>query len=184
MAAIAEKRQAVCPYLPPEIWQRIFFQHTDPYSLWTTGRKVCSTWRAGIPKVFAKKYLENNDMVQIYFDLGQRPVEGMLTDLTYVEMVFNRYEEKTKDRCVFVATPGMIWPQYPVFPTNFNQSVERERFAEWQRKLDLYLGVDAEARAKGGRFDLAPYQIRIKGVTNDTELPKLEYDFEKREISF
>ena len=68
MAQTAERKGNF--YLPPELWQRVFSQHTDPSQLWTAGRQVCSAWRSEIPKVFAKKYLENPDMVQIYFDLG------------------------------------------------------------------------------------------------------------------
>ena len=55
---------AAYAYLPPEIWDRIFHQHTQPNYLWHIGRQVSSTWRSGITKVFAKKYLENPDMLQ------------------------------------------------------------------------------------------------------------------------
>jgi hypothetical protein len=81
-AAMAETPQAACPYLPPEIWNRIFFYNTGHTSLWSVGRKVCSTWRSEIPEVFVKKYLENEDMVQVYF-----------LSNSSLKMVFDRYEE-------------------------------------------------------------------------------------------
>jgi hypothetical protein len=90
MADLTESRK--CPYLPPEIWQRILSQHTNPSELWTVGRQVCSLWRFEIPKVFAKKYLEDPEMVVVRFD----------NDSSHgVDMSFNRYEGKTDDRCVF-----------------------------------------------------------------------------------
>jgi hypothetical protein len=79
--------------LPPELWQRIFLQHTDPNELWTLGRQVCSAWCSGISNVFAKKYLENPDMVQIYFDLGKAEIEGTKCFMD-AEMVFDRYRGK------------------------------------------------------------------------------------------
>lgn len=85
MAEFSIKKQAL--YLPPEVWQRVFFQHTDPESLWTAGRQVCSMWRSEIAKVFAKKYLENPDMVQIYFDCGIARIEGA-NCMMGAEMVF------------------------------------------------------------------------------------------------
>jgi hypothetical protein len=93
---------AGCAYLPPEIWEQIFHQHTQPNYFWHIGRQVSLTWRSGITAVFAKKYLENPDMLQIYYDCGRTGISGCLCDLR-VEMVFDRYEgdDKVKQRCVF-----------------------------------------------------------------------------------
>ncbi|KAM0697729.1 hypothetical protein Q7P36_002583 [Cladosporium allicinum] len=128
-------------------------------------------------------------MVQVYFDCGQVVVENTYCDMV-VEMVFGRYVGENKDRCVFTegpATRGMheiSWIPHHQFSPNYVQSCERERWAVWQRKIDLYLGADPAAKAKGGRFDVPPYQIQIKRSAADTELPKLEYDSQRKEISF
>lgn len=61
------------------------------------------------PKGLREAYLESKDMVQIFFDFGEVEVEGLPTGLI-IEMGFNRYEGKIRDRCVFAATPGPIWP--------------------------------------------------------------------------
>jgi hypothetical protein len=169
-------------YLPPEIWQRILPQHTDPNELWTVGRQVCSMWRSEIPKIFAEKYLENPDMVQIYFDCGTARIEGT-TCMMGAEMVFNRYEGKTNNRCVFTehSTTGTRNLRNS---EAYNQHYERAKFRVWQSNIAMYLGADPGAMDEGGRFDLPPYQIRIKSKANDSELPNLEYDFQKREISF
>lgn len=48
----------------------------------------------------------------------------------------------------------------------------------------LYGGKDEGARADRGRFDVPPYTITVRHDVNDTELPGLKVDYEKREISF
>jgi hypothetical protein len=53
-------------------------------------------------------------------------------------------------------------------------------FAALQQKVELYLGTDS----KDGRFDIPPYRVRVGPKVNDTELPGLKYDPQKREISF
>jgi hypothetical protein len=96
--------QAVCPYLPPELWQRIFYQRTQPPFPWQVGQRVCSLWRSEIPKILARKYLENPDMVQIWIDCGRPVIEGV-PRLMGLSMTFNRYEGEDKRRCVFTEDP-------------------------------------------------------------------------------
>jgi hypothetical protein len=181
MAQTAEHNRSAD--LPPELWQRIFLQHTDPNELWTLGRQVCSAWRSGIPNVFAKKYLENPDMVQIYFDLGRAKIEGTKCFMG-AEMVFDRYEGKADKRCVFVehTSTGNSAKNDP--DEEYRRKYQRVKYGTWRKGLETYLGVDPEARRTGGRFDLPPYQIRIKSRASDTELPGLDFDVDKREISF
>jgi hypothetical protein len=180
MSQSTEQKQST--YLPPELWQRVFFQHADPKELWTAGRQVCSIWRSEIPKIFAKKYLENQDMVQIYFDLGCERIEGSNCFMA-AEMVFNRYEGEGNKRCVFAEhtlTNGSARRE----PDEFSQKYERRKTLLWRDGLSMYLGSDVGAREDGGRFDLPSYQIRIKSRARDSELPRLAFDFDKREISF
>ena len=181
MTSIKEKKQST--YLPPEIWQCVFFQHTDPNQLWTAGRQVCSMWRSEIPKIFARKYLKDPDMVQIYFDLGSQEVEGSNCSMA-VEMVFDRYEGEAKERCVFAEHSSTGGSGARRNSKVFNQKYERKKDYLWRDGLSTYLGDDAGARADGGRFDLPPYQIRIKTKALDSKLPKLSVDGKEREISF
>jgi hypothetical protein len=139
-------------------------------------------WRSEIPKIFAKKYLENPDMVQIYFDLGCEMIESSNCFMA-AEMVFNRYEGEANKRCVFAehtSTNGSDRGE----PDEFVQKYERRKTLLWRDGLSTYLGGDPGAREDGGRFDLPPYQIRIKSRARDSELPKLAFDFNKRVISF
>jgi hypothetical protein len=172
---MAETRQTACPYLPPEIWARIFFFNTDHVPLWSVSRKVCSTWRAEIAKVFAKKYLENEDMVQVYF-----------LSNSSLKMVFDRYEEGARHRCVFNENPRIKGEAGELLITGCFRSIyeeyQRNSSDEMRKGIELYRG--SKEKESRGRFDLPPYQIRIKMKANDTELPQLEFDFERREISF
>jgi hypothetical protein len=200
VAAVMDKQQQqqqpVCPYLSPEIWQRIFFQNTYPNTLWHVGRQVCSMWRYEIPKVFAKKYLENPAMLQIYYDCGSTGISGCLCDLR-VDMVFDRYEEGTNNsRCVFAENPLTTGrendgPQPDDDRFRFDYAeFRRQKFENWKKNIEFYLGVRPPhakrkpIRASIGPFHVRLHQIRFKAKANDTELPQLEFDFERREISF
>lgn len=180
MARIAEQKQIT--YLPPELWQQIFLQHTDPNHLWTVGRRVCSAWRSEIPKIFAKKYLEDPDMVQIDFDLGATKTDNGVCWIG-VEMVFDRCKGETKKRCVFAQHPSKrgngMWDT-----PGLGEKSRRTKSRVWGEGLAKYLGGNSGAREDCGRFDLPPYQIRIEGRAWDSELPNLEFDAGKMEMSF
>jgi hypothetical protein len=194
MDAIVEMQQAVCPYLPPELWQRILLQHTDPKQLWTVGRQVCSTWRSEISKLFAKKYLEDPAMVQIRFDLGRVGADGRVPNMV-VDMVFDRYEGETKARCVFAENPLTTGARIHYLSEPGWRAYERKKNARLRRKIVTYLGSSASAapavaiaarKSRRGRFDLPPHRIQIKSKANDTQLPNLNLNLQnpRREISF
>jgi hypothetical protein len=170
MNILAEKRQPICPYFPPELWQRILFQHTHPKQLWVVGRQVCSTWRSEIPKLFAKKYLENPNLVQIWLDFG----EGEESNL-----IFDRYEGGRNERVVFKERPAIqsSYAGRPDTPQMQARQLQRERVktATWSA------GFLVSAFALQTK---PPWQVRIKTKANDTELPGLRSDAEKRELSF
>jgi hypothetical protein len=132
MAANAEQRQAVCPYLPPELWQRILFQHTHPKQLWTVGRQVCSTWRSEIPKLFARKYLEKPDLVQIWLDFDACIV---------AELVLDRYEGKNNERVVFKENP-LTSGRDAASTDPRRQECEREKTETWDSRFRLYLWME------------------------------------------
>lgn len=139
-------------------------------------------WRSEIPKFFAKKYLENPDMVRIYFDLGCERI-GSSNCYMAAEMVFNRYEGEVNERCVFTEHSPTSDSTRRNFD-EFTQKYERRKTLLWRDGLSIYLGGDPGAREDGGRFDLPPYQIRIKSRARDSELPNLAFERNKRELSF
>ena len=118
-------------------------------------------------------------MVQIYFDCGTLRVEGVDSQVG-VEMIFDRYEGQAKARCVFKENPLTTGRK----DSGNSDGFERNKSDAWRKGLKRYLRPGVGARAESGRFDLPPYQIRIKTKANDTELPNLEFDVPKREISF
>jgi hypothetical protein len=199
MVAMVAQQQPVCPYLPPELWQRILFQHTDPNQLWTVGRQVCSTWRSEIPKLFAKKYLEDPAMVQIHFDLGRVGCDGRISNMV-VDMVFDRYEgDDTKAHCVFAENPLTTGAIIRYLSGAGQRAYERKKNARLRKKMATYLGSSsangdpaaaataAKKSARGrARFDLPPYQVRIKSKANDTTLPNLKLNLQnpRTEVSF
>ena len=186
---------AACAYLPPEIWEQIFHQHTQPNYLWQIGRQVSLTWRSGITAVFAKKHLENPDMLQIYYDCGRTGISGCLCNLR-VEMAFNRYEgDDNKQWCVFAENPLTTGAENTVGLFDDERSdreYQRQKFDNWRANVQFYLGVRPRAGKKerrvaataSRRFEPRLHQIRFKTRANDTELPGLELEFERREISF
>lgn len=121
-------------------------------------------------------------MFQIYFDCGTSNIEGV-NCMMGIDMVFDRYEGEKRNRSVFregTTISGNTSGDSEAFARQY----ERAKYDTWEEGLSMYIGADSGAKRQGGRFDLPPYQIRFKTKANDTELPKLEYDFEKREISF
>jgi hypothetical protein len=181
------KRSAYFPSLPLEVWILIFFQNTDPSHLYTIGRQVCSAWRTEIPKVIAKKYVEDPNMVQIHSNCEMSRLKRFAC-LLGPELGFSHYQGSANDRAVFK-------PIYKALEApddhelECNTMYERARSRGSQSVDDLRLPVahnhGTRIQQVGGKHvDLPPCQIRIKWVSNDTELPGLEVDFAKGEVSF
>jgi hypothetical protein len=103
---------------------------------------------------------------------------GEAAHMMGVEMVFSRYEGQARERCVFTEHSTTRVRASDDFTKRF----ESDKFDVWEEDLEIYLGVDQDDSDRS--FGLPPYQIRIKSTANDTELPNLKYDFQKREISF
>lgn len=113
----------------------------------------------------------------IDFDCGWGYVEDMGKCEFGVEMFYDRMDVEDKKRIVFKEGSD----------TRGNDDVEsyaRKKYGNWRRAIEGYLGADQAAREDGGRSDLVPYIASIYGASLDSELPGLEYDVEKREISF
>jgi hypothetical protein len=190
LAALVDQEreaQAAVPTLPPEVWLLIFLQNTNPKHLWNVGRQVCSMWRSEIPKVIARKYLEDPDLTQIHCDC-ETAYEQNLTCLMGSKLIFSHYEEN-KLRAVFKKCPEDKEDDHCWMCSHYLAVARREKSRDLD---DFYMGrdvgdgmcLDCEGVTRGQRCDIPPYIIRIKWEAHDTELPNLEADFEKGEISF
>lgn len=121
-------------------------------------------------------------MVEISFDLGAVKLDKGVC-WTGVDMVFDRYEGEAKQRCVFMQQPSKRGIGRWDTP-GLGEKIKLVTSRAWGERLSKYLGGDSGARRDGGRFDLPPYQIRVKGRAWDSELPNLEFDAGKMEMSF
>jgi hypothetical protein len=104
-------------------------------------------------------------MVQIYFHLGTASIEGSNCFLD-AEMVFNRYDGKINEGCVFTEHTSTS-DSTRRSSDDFSQKYERTKTLAWRNGLSMYLGGDPGAREDGGRFDLPPYQVQIKTRARD-----------------
>jgi hypothetical protein len=181
------KRSAYVPSLPLEVWILIFFQNTDPSHLYTIGRQVCSAWRTEIPKVIAKKYLEDPTMVQIHSHCETSRLKRFAC-LLGPELGFSHYQGTANDRAVFKPIyKALEAPDHHEPECNTMYGRARRRGSQSVDDLRLPIAHDHGNRIQhvgGKHVDLPPCQIRIKWVSNDTELPGLEVDFAKGEVSF
>lgn len=112
--------------------------------------------------------------MQIEPDFGSSTLDshGLHVQQLRSTFVFNRYEQDNKHRCVFTETPDSIAKRYKAY--------DGKMFAAFEEIISLYLSTGS----KSARFDLPPCRIKVGLRVNDTELPDLKYDSQKREISF
>jgi hypothetical protein len=181
------ERSAHVPSLPLELWNLIFLENTDPHHLWIVGRQVCATWRAEIPKVIAKKYLENRRMTNIdsCCPWNVRSVACLMGR----KLVFSHY--KGKNRIVFgksVRLDRRERRDEKYHSEGCTEHLARMKEARSQNVNDFHDPnptpcLECTDKAGGKRCDLPTYYIRIKTEYLDTELCGLEVDFEKGEIS-
>jgi hypothetical protein len=181
------ERSAHVPSLPLELWNLVFWENTDPHHLWIVGRQVCATWRAEIPKVIAKKYLENRRMTNIdsCCPWNVRSVACLMGR----KLVFSHY--KGKDRIVFgksVRLDRRERRDEKYHSEGCTEHLARMKEARSQNVNDFHDPnptpcLECTDKAGGKRCDLPTYYIRIKTEYLDTELCGLEVDFEKGEIS-
>jgi hypothetical protein len=189
LAALEDTERGIhVPSLPLELWLLIFSQHTDPKHLWITGRQVCSTWRSEIPKVIAKKYLEDPQMTQIHASCLSAKEKHLACLMSRV-LGFSHYEGKT--RAVFNPLERKRTRKFR-FPQECRDQITSAKnagsrsigFFQLGRPTGPLSGETCLEEAGGRRCDIPPYEIWIKWDKTDTELPGLEVNFEKREISF
>ena len=188
------------PSLPPELWDLIFAfaAENDTVHLWTEGRQTSKTWDAAICRVYRDLFLRNASRFTIHFDPDEvfEPEPGYGQTSFELEMVFDRFEED-KTRSVFsesLRTKQRTWSKEA-----YREMFETTKTARWRSRVLLFLGPYEEAREDGGEFYVPAHTIRLcrhekhdccnasraeKCIVNDSELPHLEVDFDKREISF
>lgn len=170
--------------LPPELWISVLEQHNQPDHLWTTCRRVCSSWRADIPKIFAKKYLQDPRMTCVSTDCGKHEENS----INVIDMRFDRFQDDKKTRCVFVEREDSKARHVkPDWPEDKRRRYEKHKYNNWVDCVRWYenkANEDEDTNVEERRYDAPFYQIRVKTMANDTELTGLKIDLEAREVSF
>jgi hypothetical protein len=162
--AFPENARTPClPQLPPEIWMNIFQFHTSLTHLWTTCRQVSSTLRACAEHAFSTFFLGD---VHILFsldryDLGDRP-------RFQVGVGFDQVGTgESKELAWFNEEKGIERTEQERIPNEHPGRMKR-----WEQNIGKM------------KPEFPGYTIRIGTMINDTALPGLKADVEKREISF
>lgn len=162
------------PQLPQELWGRIL-SFNDKTHLWMTCRQVSRAWRKDTEHIFAITIIKD---VHVDFDCDRIRYKDRKYMLA-MDMRFSRFSED-KSLAFFkdFRRPKSIRKR----PARVND-IELRR---WINGINRYLGGDGpDSSERGnGRFDLPAHIITLSGEVNDTELPKLEYYKDEREISF
>ena len=148
-----------------------------------TGRHVCQLWRANIAQTYLDVFLRHPKRTVISFDCDWAWVKDMKCMFT-VEMFFDRLDQDNRARVVFKEgeeTAGFMRNPDEEYRAAYAQT----KYGIWRNKIDMYTGVESNGtKQEGGNPDMAPYVVSIYGASLDSELPGLEYDVSKREISF
>ncbi|KAK3686550.1 hypothetical protein LTR37_019720 [Vermiconidia calcicola] len=113
-------------------------------------------------------------MVSIQYELGTLEFAGRLHRLMLV-MSFDRFDATDRKRCIFTQDKDYLSRNLPT------EDAQKVRFETWKQAMDEYLG---DAPRIVGRPDLPSHIIMLKSRANDTIMPKLLIDHERRELSF
>ncbi|KAH7057252.1 hypothetical protein B0J12DRAFT_738049 [Macrophomina phaseolina] len=163
-----------CPPLPFELWVRIVASITNSNLIphvWLSCRRVSRLLRAATEEAFLIRHLKPRTRIT-FGDLGMvRDRRGKKVYLKLV-LAFDRLAEGDRGRAVF--------RDAKVDAKVRGRGVEEALVERWKDAMRLYRGGgDGD-----GRIDLPPYTVAVRQVVNDSELPGLEVDYERREVSF
>ncbi|KAF2846596.1 hypothetical protein T440DRAFT_471675, partial [Plenodomus tracheiphilus IPT5] len=173
-------RIPLCAALPPEVWINIFRYHTDLTHLWLTCRAVSASLRACAEYAFAEYFLAS---VRIDWQLEKYNLGGK-SKRPEVPVVFARlgtYDvdkagTKTKSEGKDIAIFHDPRPKSEVTGIPGQGKKAQQEYtritSRWQENILTY------------KPELPNYTINIHGIVNDTPLPNLSLDFEKREVKF
>lgn len=181
----------MAPYLPPEVLLNIlsFAVADGSYEqfvpVWNQARQVDRQWRSTVAYSYLNLLVRDTNKCIIRFYCGRGfsqyasrrfEVETVFGSSFEVDMVFDRLDPGDKSRAVFKAHSVLISRRRFYELDELGEDFIADLFGRWQDGLLKYIN--------GWRYDNPPYRIGIDGVPNDTALPKLRFDREKREISF
>ncbi|KAK0661396.1 hypothetical protein DIS24_g2656 [Lasiodiplodia hormozganensis] len=166
-----------CPPLPIEVWVRIIScisnSNVIPH-VWLSCRRVSRAVRAATEEAFLHRHLKPRTHIR-FRDLGMVRDSGGWKHYLGLTLEFDRLSED-RTRAIFSNKNAI---EDDDGDGEEEEEIERALTARWRSAMMLYQG-----NGDGCRNDLPPYTIAVRQIVNDTELPGLEIDYEKREMSF
>lgn len=165
-----QPRAPLCPSLPPEVWINIFSYCTDLTHLWLACRRVSSTLRACAERAFGEQFLQD---VRIDFQLEKYNLGGK-TQRPEINVVFDRLGRGKEN--------GIAWyhdTREPAPPLAGGRKTNQKARDEYEKMTCRWRENVHERKAQ-----MPNYIVSIGDLVNDTELPGLHIDIQKREISF
>jgi hypothetical protein len=160
-------RESRCVDLPPEVWINIFSYHTDAAHLWTACRRISSTLRWCAESAFAEYFLSH---VHIDFQLEKYNLGGR-SKRPEVPIIFDRVGKRSEKAIAWFKDKR---PRSTVCDSKGKHAQIQfdKMMSRWEENVDNW------------RPETPNYTISICGLVNDTALPDLKIDVEKREIQF
>jgi hypothetical protein len=158
-------RKPLCPSLPAEVWINIFRYHTDLAHLWIACRRVSSTLRACVEYAFGEHFLKD---VHIDYQLEKYNLGGRSKRPEVATTFARRGKGEHKEIAWFK-------DDRPEMSTAKGMGLKaQEQYRKVTRRW--------EENVKNWKAEMPNYTIWIGDMVNDTELPGLSIDVERREI--
>ncbi|KAF2816159.1 uncharacterized protein BDZ99DRAFT_566020 [Mytilinidion resinicola] len=173
------------PHVPEEIWLHILSCSRDPNFLWSVCRRVSRSFRSHVDTIFRDKYIKETYIV------FNDSIQARCVRYFRVETTFDRFsEDKTrvffKDTTEEESDEEEDEDEDDVFRRHRIRIENKHVPQKWKEAMRWYTGppLGSNNPKELGRVDQPPYMIRVRRDLNDTEIPGLEIDYEKREVSF
>ncbi|KAF1949534.1 hypothetical protein CC80DRAFT_457311 [Byssothecium circinans] len=164
------QRTPQCPSLPPELWIRILTFNTSLVHLWTSCRHTSHTFLAYTEQVFAEHAIRNTfiDFHLEKYNLGGKSKRPEIpTSFSHFELGVKR-EDGGREK-------GKV-----VFKDKRRRSeIGGGKRKEYDRMMERW-----EGNVRGWRAEMPSFTISVDGMVSDTEIPELDIDISKREITF
>ncbi|KAL6704229.1 hypothetical protein ACN47E_008397 [Coniothyrium glycines] len=162
-----QSHESLCSTLPPEIWINIFSYHTDLAHLWLTCRRVSPTLRACAEHAFGENFLQD---VRIDFQLEKYNLGGK-SQRPEINVVFDRVGKGREKE--------IAWYRCTQEPSLKGRGPGKKAQAHHDKMMSRW-----EENVKAYKPEMPNYTISIGDLVNDTELPDLKIDIDKREVCF
>lgn len=156
------KRRKAEDTLPIELWLRILSLLDDCNLLWSSCRQVSKSFRHCVDTIFRDDHIRNAKTL-ITFDVGDE-ASNASPAYSEIQLVFDRF-----------STDGSRAFFTELADTTQDSELQKASTEQWKSIMK---------KDSADRCQDPPYTIAVRRFVNDTDIPQLEIDFEKRAVSF